>query len=207
MAGSERGVQSVCNNRDEFRENSYINKSLLALKECIRSLKAKKSYIPFRSSKLSMVLRDAFTNRCSTLMIGTISAERVNISDTLNTLKYTSDVKFIKKISYIDNKLPNINESLSVPVLPIINKQHEILSKDDIKLPDINKKYNISEKKYCNYVKNSMDIMNDEVNVLYDIFNNLYDNKNIDTVYCEKIIKILSNKKDVIDDIYYNIVK
>lgn len=41
-------------------DGAEINKSLLALKECIRALDQGKKHLPFRGSKLTLVLKDSF---------------------------------------------------------------------------------------------------------------------------------------------------
>ena len=66
LAGSERAEETQSNNRTRRAEGAEINKSLLALKECIRALQARKTsgnndiHVPFRASKLTHVLRDSF---------------------------------------------------------------------------------------------------------------------------------------------------
>lgn len=64
LAGTERAQETQSNIKERMTEGAKINKSLLALKECIRSLDSKKlgndNHVPFRNSKLTLVLRDSF---------------------------------------------------------------------------------------------------------------------------------------------------
>eukprot|EP00798_Chlamydomonas_sp_ICE-L_P025310 gene25310-10965_t len=53
LAGSERGADTADNNRQTRMEGAEINKSLLALKECIRALDGHARLVPFRGSKLT----------------------------------------------------------------------------------------------------------------------------------------------------------
>ena len=75
LAGSERGT--VTENRGiRLREGAKINTSLLALANCINALgdKTKKgSFVPFRDSKLTRMLKDSLGGNCKTVMIATVS--------------------------------------------------------------------------------------------------------------------------------------
>ena len=63
LAGSERAQDCQSNNRQRRIEGAEINKSLLALKECIRAMDSNVNHVPFRASKLTLVLRDSFTSK------------------------------------------------------------------------------------------------------------------------------------------------
>lgn len=69
-------------------EGAEINKSLLALKECIRALDSDQGHIPFRGSKLTEVLRDSFVGDSRTVMISCVSPNSGSCEHTLNTLRY-----------------------------------------------------------------------------------------------------------------------
>ncbi|XP_052631301.1 kinesin-like protein KIF2A isoform X1 [Harpia harpyja] len=94
LAGNERGADTFSADRQTRLEGAEINKSLLALKECIRALGQNKPHTPFRASKLTQVLRDSFIRGNSrTCMIATISPGMASCENTLNTLRYANRVK------------------------------------------------------------------------------------------------------------------
>ncbi|XP_047736887.1 kinesin-like protein KIF2A isoform X2 [Hyalella azteca] len=94
LAGNERGADTSSANRQTRMESAEINKSLLALKECIRALGKRGAHLPFRASKLTQVLRDSFIGEKSkTCMIAMISPGLSSCEHTLNTLRYADRVK------------------------------------------------------------------------------------------------------------------
>ncbi|CAG8547653.1 18780_t:CDS:10 [Acaulospora morrowiae] len=109
LAGSERGADRGDADKQTRHalyyvemEGAEINKSLLALKECIRALDQDKRHTPFRQSKLTQaccninVLKDSFVGNSRTCMIATISPNISNSEHTLNTLRYADRVKELK---------------------------------------------------------------------------------------------------------------
>ena len=97
LAGSERGADTMNTNKQTKMDGAEINKSLLALKECIRALDLEKKHLPFRGSKLTQVLKDSFTGNSKTTMIANVSPASSCCEHTLNTLRYADRVKELKK--------------------------------------------------------------------------------------------------------------
>ncbi|XP_041005729.1 kinesin-like protein KIN-13B isoform X2 [Juglans microcarpa x Juglans regia] len=120
LAGSERGADTTDNDKQTRMEGAEINKSLLALKECIRALDNDQGHIPFRGSKLTEVLRDSFVGDSRTVMISCISPSSGSCEHTLNTLRYADRVKSLSKgnSSRRDplSSTSNLRESTALPL-------------------------------------------------------------------------------------------
>jgi len=109
LAGSERAA--VTKNRGErLIEGANINRSLLALANCINALCAISTalpssktstvtHIPYRDSKLTRLLKDSLGGNCRTVMIASVSPSSLSYEDTHNTLKYAHRASAIKPIA------------------------------------------------------------------------------------------------------------
>lgn len=101
LAGSERAAETD-NRGQKLRDGANINKSLLALANCINALgkassdKGGKAYVPYRNSKLTRLLKDGLGGNSRTAMIATVSASADQYLNSINTLKYADRAKEIK---------------------------------------------------------------------------------------------------------------
>lgn len=83
-------------------EGANINRSLLALGNCINILSDKSkagSFVPYRDSKLTRLLKDSLGGNTKTIMIACVSPSSNSYEETINTLKYASRARDIKKIT------------------------------------------------------------------------------------------------------------
>ncbi len=93
LAGSERGSDTKSHNSQRRAESAEINTSLLSLKECIRALGQKNVHVPYRGSKLTLILKDCFSPDSKTTMIATVSPGASATDHSLNTLRYADRIK------------------------------------------------------------------------------------------------------------------
>lgn len=115
LAGSERAADTANNDKQTRLEGAEINKSLLALKECIRALDERKKHVPFRGSRLTEVLRDSFTGNSKTVMIVNIPPNSINFEQTVNTLRYAFRVKGLSVASVAPSKARNAPRPYAPP--------------------------------------------------------------------------------------------
>ena len=108
LAGNERAPDMK--KGISYDETSYINSSLLSLKECFRqSSHNNKKYIPYRRSKLTRLLKDVFETKVNSLIISTIHSGLKYQNNTYDTLMYLS--QFHKKFEQKINDYNTVQES------------------------------------------------------------------------------------------------
>eukprot|EP00761_Pharyngomonas_kirbyi_P014710 gb/GECH01014740.1/.p1 GENE.gb/GECH01014740.1/~~gb/GECH01014740.1/.p1 ORF type:complete len:792 (+),score=229.73 gb/GECH01014740.1/:1-2376(+) len=96
LAGSER-VSRSHSTGERFKEAQHINSSLSSLGDVISSLsRGKRSYVPYRNSKLTMLLQDSIGGNSKTVLFANISPDPRSISETLSTLQFASRVKCVR---------------------------------------------------------------------------------------------------------------
>ncbi|PSR73094.1 hypothetical protein PHLCEN_2v11041 [Hermanssonia centrifuga] len=98
LAGSERAA-ATSNMGQRMVEGANINKSLLALGNCINALCESGGavrHIPYRNSKLTRLLKFSLGGNCKTVMIVCIAPTSAHFDDTQNTLLYAERATRIK---------------------------------------------------------------------------------------------------------------
>jgi kinesin family member 18/19 len=100
LAGSERAKKTK-NRGKRLQEGAHINKSLLALGNCINALAGGARYVNYRDSKLTRLLKEALSGKCKTVMIAHVSKEGKHRDETKNTLVYA------ERANHITTRLQN----------------------------------------------------------------------------------------------------
>ncbi|NXK97621.1 KIF19 protein, partial [Formicarius rufipectus] len=99
LAGSERAAQTQ-NRGKRMKEGAHINRSLLALGNCINSLSerggSRAQFVNFRDSKLTRLLKDSLGGNSRTVMIAHISPASSSFEESRMTLVYAYRAKNIK---------------------------------------------------------------------------------------------------------------
>ena len=198
LAGSERAVDTIDTNKRTKIDGAEINKSLLALKECIRALDLEKRHKPFRGSKLTLVLRDSFMGNCQTLMIANISPCLSCSEHTLNTLRYADRVKELRKPRHEREGENNKNNNNIINSLKTKKSRESELLAELLMMPRNNApniKYNVEINHendiITNHGYNFMKLKNKKNNIdLYQDINIQKPDKNI-----LKIDDIVKNEK------------
>ncbi|KAK3266625.1 hypothetical protein CYMTET_24764 [Cymbomonas tetramitiformis] len=138
LAGSENISRSGA--RDgRAREAGEINKSLLTLGRVISALVEQQSYVPYRDSKLTRLLRESLGGKTKTCIVATVSPCLNSLEETLSTLDYAHRAKNIRNKPEVNQKttktalLKEMNqeiEKLKLDLLAAREKDGVFMSKD-----------------------------------------------------------------------------
>jgi kinesin family protein 12 len=128
LAGSERSKDSKTEGI-MLKETGNINKSLLILGKVITSLSEKNiaKHIPYRESKLTLLLSNCFGGNSKTLIIACINQLVTFADETYNTLQFAAKAMTIENKPYIGGKINEKDEYKEE-----IIKQNNYLRKENI---------------------------------------------------------------------------
>ena len=92
-----------------MKQGIAINQSLTNLGQVIKTLAdnstlpvRKQKRVPYRNSKLTLLLRNSLGGNSKTIMIAALAPSNVNFADTLGTLRYANRTKKIKNKAVVN---------------------------------------------------------------------------------------------------------
>ncbi|KAI4327280.1 hypothetical protein L6164_019760 [Bauhinia variegata] len=138
LAGSERACETKSGGQ-KLRDGANINRSLLALANCINALgkqqKKGLAYVPYRNSKLTRILKDGLSGNSQTVMIATVSCADGQYHHTVNTLKYADRAKEIKthvqkNIGTIDTHVSDYQRMIDSLQIEVCRLKKELAEKE-----------------------------------------------------------------------------
>ena len=192
LAGSEK-ISANSGKISKANESGSINKSLLALANCINILCSSnsKNFIPWRDSKLTRILQESLSGNCRIVMIATISPSLMCIEETMYTLQYANRAKNLKvnlKKNVVDNKKITINKYEEI----IQNLQQQI---NETKKEIANKqKLNVS-----NSLNNSNDLNVTNNNIVNNTNNSIIINDDFQSEMINHFQSEINVKKEIIE--------
>lgn len=138
LAGSERAAQTQ-NTGKRMVEGAHINRSLLALGNCINALSEKGSskYVNYRDSKLTRILKDSLGGNSKTVMIAHISPASIHFEESRNTLMYADRAKYIRTklrrnvidVSYHISQYQQIIQELAQEIAMLKDQRYDLDSR------------------------------------------------------------------------------
>ena len=103
LAGCERLDERSIGDRVTLRESQSINRSVFAINNVVMACSQGKSFVPYRNSKITMILRNAFGGNSLTQVI--VCCDGSKATDSSNSLRFGSRCKLIN-----NDALANIEE-------------------------------------------------------------------------------------------------
>lgn len=87
LAGRENEQSSEATG-ERFRELTFINRSLFQLANCVSALSDGAEHVPFRNSKLTMLLSESFQHNSRTYLLATLTPSSSCYEENLSTCRF-----------------------------------------------------------------------------------------------------------------------
>eukprot|EP00792_Barthelona_sp_PAP020_P008551 TRINITY_DN3227_c3_g2_i1.p1 TRINITY_DN3227_c3_g2~~TRINITY_DN3227_c3_g2_i1.p1 ORF type:complete len:828 (-),score=228.36 TRINITY_DN3227_c3_g2_i1:759-3242(-) len=105
LGGSEN-IKKTGVTGQTLKEAKKINLSLSTLRHVIHLLSEEKNtYIPFRDSKLTFILRESFGGNCRSVLLATCSPHSVHLHETISTLRFAEQTACISNVVRVNAQL------------------------------------------------------------------------------------------------------
>lgn len=190
LAGSERTHVVNATGR-RLQESVLINKSLLSLGKVITQLAeydyargSSNSYIPYRESVLTWLLKESLGGNSKTTMIATVSPASCHQEETLTTLRYAATARRvvnivkinedpkIKKIRELENEVEVLKQRIALMESASQNRARtsSITKRSSINSADRSRRSNISNSSPIR-VYQSIDLLKQIKELFADILN------------------------------------
>lgn len=141
LAGCER-AQATNNRGQRLNEGANINKSLLALGNCIKARVHRLNFVPYRESKLTRLLRFSLEGDCETAMVVCVSASLKHFDETKNSLEYGKRVASMSRPVPSQRgdqrtKLRDLYQNLNTEYLELANWRNEVIQSFVAQCPEL----------------------------------------------------------------------
>ena len=172
-----------------MKEAGANNQSLLALEKVIKAIINKQKHIPYRESKLTLILKDSIGGNSKTSIIATISHLKDNFFQTINTLEFVQNAKKIKNKAIINEEY----------IIKEENKKIEQLQKINTSLIEKCEQLEINQRISMNEKEGLLKIIKNQKEEIEKMINDMLEKENELTKFKEENIKLQDNieKKDI----------
>ncbi|KAL1508905.1 hypothetical protein ABEB36_003725 [Hypothenemus hampei] len=163
LAGSERVSKSLVSGV-RLREAVKINLSLSVLGNVISALVDRTStFIPYRNSKLTRLLKESLGGNCLTSMIATIRPEMENIEETYYTLMYADRAKKIQNCVKKNKENNTVLQSFENKIKELQKQLEEL---EGCKGKKLNRKTKECKSEILEHLQNEKTKLLDKIHVL-----------------------------------------
>eukprot|EP01066_Platyproteum_vivax_P019983 Platyproteum_vivax@DN7751_c0_g1_i1.p1 len=107
LAGSERVAKTGATGFT-LRDANYINLSLLFLEQVIIALRQKarnkQTFVPYRSSMMTLVLKNSLGGNCKTVMVATAACDDGCLDESISTCRFAETVAGVENIAIVNEE-------------------------------------------------------------------------------------------------------